>query len=158
MNDSHLAYLNLGSNIQPETNLLKAVKLLSKYGEILKTSNVWESKSVGAEGPNYLNVCILFKSAFTQVDLKEQIIRPIEAQLGRKRSADKYSSRPIDIDMVLFDGKPGNDNFWALAYVVVPLAEIYPEYQNLATGEKVSERATHLRQEVWLKTRRDVSI
>jgi len=45
-----------------------------------------------------------------------------------------------------------------LAYVILPLAEIYPEYRNPATGEKVSERATRLRQEVWLETRRDVSI
>ena len=156
MNEAHLAYLNLGSNIQPETNLLKAVKLLSEYGKVQKISSVWESKSVGAEGPNYLNVCILFKSTFTQADLKEQVIHPLEAQLGRKRSADKYSSRPIDIDMVLFDGKPVNDNFWELAYVVVPLAEIYPKYQNPATGEKVSERATRLRQVVWLETRRGV--
>jgi 2-amino-4-hydroxy-6-hydroxymethyldihydropteridine diphosphokinase len=153
MNEFHLAYLNLGSNIQPETNLFKAVQLLSGYGEVQKISNVWESEAMGADGPNYLNVCILFKSAFGQSAFKAQVIRPIEEILGRKRNDNKYASRPIDIDIVLFDDRPVIDNFWEVAYVIVPLAELYAEYQNPESGEKVSEIATRLRRAVWLETR-----
>ena len=153
MNESHLAYLNLGSNIQPETNLLKAVDLLYEHGEVLKVSSAWESKSVGAIGPNYLNACVLFRTDFMQVELKEKIIRPIEASLGRKRSENKYAPRPIDIDIILFDERPYNDKFWKYAFVVVPLAEIYPEYQNPLTGESIIETATRPRQEVWIETR-----
>jgi len=156
MSETHLAYLNLGSNIQPETNLPKAVELLSKHGEILKTSSVWESESVGTQGPNYLNVCILFRSRYTQNELKEQVTRRIEAQLGRQRTADKYSPRSMDIDIVLFDGSPARRDLWELAYVVVPLAEIYPEYRNPVSGEKVSDAANRLRQAVWLEMRRGV--
>jgi len=156
MSETHLAYLNLGSNIQPETNLLKAVELLSKYGEILKTSNVWESEAVGTQGPNYLNVCILFRSRFTQIELKERVTRRIEAQLGRQRTADKYSPRSMDIDIVLFDDSPAQGDLWELAYVVVPLAEIYPEYRNPVSDEKVSETASRLRQTAWLEKRQGV--
>jgi 2-amino-4-hydroxy-6-hydroxymethyldihydropteridine diphosphokinase len=156
MGEHHWAYLNLGSNIQPETNLPKALKLLSEYGEILKVSNVWESEAVGTEGPNYLNACAQFKSRFTQTGLKDKVISPIEEQVGRKRSEDKYAPRTIDIDIVLFDERPVNNDFWKLAFVVIPLAEIYPEYRNPETGETVSEIATRLRQEVWLETRRGV--
>ena len=158
MNKIHLAYLNLGSNIQPETNLPKAVKLLYEYGEVLKVSGVWESESVGAEGPNYLNACVLFKSAFGQVELKEQVIRPIEARLGRERNENKYTPRSIDIDIILFDDKPVNETSWNLAYVVVPMAEIYAEYKNPMTGESIIETATRFRSEVWLETRPEVLI
>ncbi|NUQ86346.1 MAG: 2-amino-4-hydroxy-6-hydroxymethyldihydropteridine diphosphokinase, partial [Anaerolineales bacterium] len=96
MSETHLAYLNLGSNIQPEINLLRAVELLHEYGGVLKVSSAWESRSVGAEGPNYLNACVLFKSELLQVELKETIIRPIEARLGRRRSENKFSPRTID--------------------------------------------------------------
>ena len=112
MNKVHLAYLNLGSNIQPEVNLVKAVELLYEYGDVLKVSNAWESKSVGSEGPNYLNACVLFRTELMQVELKKHIIRPIEAQLGRKRNENKFTPRTIDIDIVLFDDKPYNDKFW----------------------------------------------
>jgi len=153
MNESHVAYLNLGSNIQPETHLLKAVKLLSEYGEIQKTSNVWESKSVGSDGPNYLNVCVLFKTDFAKEDLKEQVIRPIEAQLGRKRGENKYTPRTMDIDIVLFDNAPVNNNCWETAFVIIPLADLYPTFKNPITNEKVVETAVRLSQKVWLKKR-----
>ena len=158
MSSSHLAYLNLGSNIQPETHLVRAVQLLHEYGEVLKVSSAWESMSVGAEGPNYLNACILFKTSVMRVELKESIIRPIEARLGRKRSENKYSPRTIDIDIVLFDEKPYNDKFWRFAFVIVPLAEIYPEYQNPIMQESITKTATCLRSQVWMETRPEVLI
>lgn len=152
----HLAYLNLGSNIQPETNLVKAVELLHEYGDVLQISGAWESRSVGAEGPNYLNACVLFKTTMTQVDLKQNIIRPIEAQLGRTRSENKYTPRTIDIDIVLFDDKPYNDKFWRFAFVIVPLAEIHPEYQNPIDQENIAITATRLRSDVWMEARPEV--
>lgn len=152
----HLAYLNLGSNIQPEINLVKAVELLHEYGDVLQISGAWESKSVGAEGPNYLNACVLFKTTMTQVDLKENIIRPIEAQLGRSRNDNKHAPRTIDIDIVLFDDKPYNNKFWRFAFVIVPLAEIHPEYQNPIDQENITITATRLRSDVWMEARPEV--
>ena len=156
MRESHLAYLNLGSNIQPETHLVRAVELLHEYGKVLKASSAWESKAVGAEGPNYLNACVLFKTGFMQVELKESIIRPIEAQLGRTRSENLFSPRTIDIDIVLFDDVPYNDKFWQFAFVIVPLAEIYLEYQNPLAQENIVQTATRLRSEVWMEARPEV--
>ena len=149
----HLAYLNLGSNIEPEVNLPRAVELLSKTGEILKASQVWESEPVGTRGANYLNACLLFKSVHSLVQLKEQVVLPIEAQLGRIRTEDKYAPRPMDIDIILCDDTPVNERVWSLAFVVVPLADIYPEYVIASSKETVLETATRLRREVWLETR-----
>jgi 2-amino-4-hydroxy-6-hydroxymethyldihydropteridine diphosphokinase len=156
MDEVHEAYLNLGSNIQPEINLVRAIQLLSGYGEVRRVSKAWESKSVGAVGPNYLNACVLFLSPPSRGQLKEQIIRPIEARLGRQRSEDKYIPRTIDIDIILFDGAPCREGFWKTAFVIVPLAEIYPEYQNPITGKSITETAKRLRQEVWLEARPEV--
>jgi 2-amino-4-hydroxy-6-hydroxymethyldihydropteridine diphosphokinase len=153
MNKFHLVYLNLGSNIQPETNLPKALKLLRDLGEVQQVSSVWESEAVGTTGPNYLNVCVKFKSTFSQAALKEKVVRTIELELGRIRRADKFAPRTIDIDIVIFDDRFSNQKSWGLAYVIVPLAEIYPDYRNPKTRETVSEIAMRLRQEVWLETR-----
>jgi 2-amino-4-hydroxy-6-hydroxymethyldihydropteridine diphosphokinase len=156
MNDLHEAYLSLGSNIEPEINLVRAVKLLHEYGDVRKISNAWESKSVGVEAPNYLNACVLFMSTHMQIELKEMVIRPIEAQLGRKRSENKYAPRTIDIDIVLFDERTHNDKFWDHAFVIVPLAEIYPEYQNPITKENIVKTATRLHNQVWMEARPEV--
>jgi 2-amino-4-hydroxy-6-hydroxymethyldihydropteridine diphosphokinase len=156
MSEFHLAYLSLGSNIEPEVNLPRAVQLLSQHGEIQKVSNVWESESVGTTGPKFLNICLLFKSIVTHDELKEKVFHPVESQLGRIRSDDKFAPRTIDIDMLIFDGQIIGADWLSMAYVVVPLAEIYPEFQNPITKEKITETATRLRQSVWLETRRGV--
>jgi len=154
--EKHLAYLNLGSNIEPEKNLVRAVELLHDYGEVLRVSNAWESRSVGIKGPNYLNACVLLQTPFTQPDLKKNIIRPIEAKLGRERSENKYAPRTIDIDIVLFDGRPYNDKFWRFAFVIVPLAEIHPDYQNPINRERLMATAKRLSSHVWIERRSEV--
>jgi 2-amino-4-hydroxy-6-hydroxymethyldihydropteridine diphosphokinase len=156
MSESHLAYLSLGSNIQPEFHLVRAVELLQEYGEISKVSNAWESRSVGAEGPNYLNACVLFETNLMHMKLKESVILPIETQLGRTRSENKFSPRTIDIDITLFDDRPYNDKVWKYAFVIVPLAEIYPEYKNPILHESIKQTATRLRSEVWMEVRPEV--
>jgi 2-amino-4-hydroxy-6-hydroxymethyldihydropteridine diphosphokinase len=152
----HQAYLSLGSNIQPEMNLPKAIDLLLEYGEVHRVSSAWESEAVGSEGPNFLNACVLFITPLLYPELKEQVIHPIEAKLGRKRSADKYAPRTIDIDIVLFDDQSCNDKFWKQAFVVVPFAEIYPNYQSPLAQESIVETASRLRQKVWMETRPEV--
>lgn len=156
MNEYHKSYLNLGSNIQPEINLARAIQLLGTFGEVQQVSSAWESESVGAPGPNYLNACLLFVSPHTKVELKEQVIHPIEAQLDRKRTVNKYIPRTIDIDLILFDDQPANTKVWETAFVILPLAEIYPGYQNPLTGERIEETAARLRQETWMQPRPEV--
>lgn len=152
----HHVYLSLGSNIQPEINLPQAINLLRRDGEITKISSAWESEAVGSDGPNYLNACVLFMTPLFLVELKEKVIHPVEAKLGRKRSEDKYAPRTIDIDIVLFDDQSCNDKFWKQAFVVIPLAQIYPKFQNPLTQEGISETATRLHQKVWMETRPEV--
>jgi 2-amino-4-hydroxy-6-hydroxymethyldihydropteridine diphosphokinase len=152
----HPVYLSLGSNIRPEANLPRAIDLLAEYGDIRKGSSAWESESVGSDGPNYLNACVLFMTPLLLDELKEKVIHPIEAKLGRQRSEDKYAPRTIDIDIILFDDQSCNDKFWTLAFVVIPLAEIYPKFRNPLTQENISETAKHLRQIIWMETRPEV--
>lgn len=156
MSEFHLAYLSLGSNIEPEVNLPKAVTLLSQSGEIEKISSAWETKPVGGSGGNYLNACLSYKTTLAQDELKTTITHPIETSLGRKRTGDKYAPRTIDIDIILFDDEIVGGRWLAQAFVVVPLAEIYPEFQNPSANESITETATRLRREIWTETRRGV--
>lgn len=156
MSKSHLAYLSLGSNIQPEIHLVRAIQLLQQHGEIRKISNAWESESVGAEGPNYLNACISFVTALGHTELKESVLLPIELELGRKRTENRFAPRTMDIDIVLFDEVSCDDKYWEQPFVVIPLAEIHPEYQNPLTHEHITETATRLRKGFAMETRRKV--
>ncbi len=150
MNELHQVYLSLGSNIQPETNLPKAIELLRKAGKIESVSSVWETRSVGFDGPNFLNVCVLFLTDSPSSELKEKIIRPIEAALGRIRYANKNAPRTIDIDIVLFNESPLNTEFWDFAFVAVPLAELMPDFEHPIRHEKLSRVSKQLQGQVWI--------
>lgn len=156
MSNFHQAYLSLGSNIQPEINLVRAIELLQRHGRVEKVSSAWESESVGAPGPNYLNACVLFVTPLEQVVLKEQGLLPIERELGRQRSGDRFAPRTMDIDIVLFDGQSGHDKYWEQPFVVIPLAEIHPNCTNPLTHEPLIETATRLRQNTWMEARAEV--
>ena len=158
MYEYHQVYLSLGSNIEPEIHLLKAVKLLKDYGQVKAASRVWESQAVGSDGPNFLNACVLFLSHLQPYELKEQVIRPIEAELGRIRYADKNAPRTIDIDIVLFDETPLNIEYWDYAFVAMPLAELVPDFEHPVRHEKLNRVAEQLPGQIWIVPRGDVVI
>ena len=157
MNDLHQAYLSIGSNIEPEFHLPKAIELLMDYGEVKAVSSAWESQAFGSDGPNFLNACVLFITDLQPYDLKEQIIRPIEAKLVRVRNADKNAPRTIDLDIVLFDNKPLNVDYWEYSFVVVPLAELIPDYPHPVSGEKLSRLSEQLQSQTWI-VKRDTAV
>jgi 2-amino-4-hydroxy-6-hydroxymethyldihydropteridine diphosphokinase len=159
MNSLHHAYLNLGSNIDPELNLPRAVDLLKGHGEIKAVSHVWESKSVGYDGPNFLNACVLFLTESQPENLKTGIIHPIEAQLGRVRGGDKNMPRTMDIDVIVFDDMPiMKMDYWDQAFIMVPLAELLPDFIHPVHGVKLSRFSGQLQRQVWIVKRTDVSL
>ena len=147
MEDTHEAYLNIGSNIDPERNLRESIRLLREHGQVKAVSNVWQSHAFGSDGPDFLNACLLFLTPLDASVLKEQIIRPIEATLGRVRGPDKYAPRTIDIDIILFDDEPFGWEFWSNAFVVVPLADLLPNFHHPFSYEKLAHVANHMRRQ-----------
>jgi 2-amino-4-hydroxy-6-hydroxymethyldihydropteridine diphosphokinase len=156
MEELHEAYLNIGSNIDPRRNLPRAIRLLQQYGQVKAISNVWQSHAFGSNGPDFLNACILFLTPLDARDLKEQVIRPIEAELGRVRGPDKYAPRTIDIDIILFDDEPFGWEFWSIAFIVVPLADLLPDFHHPLNYEKLAQVAAHMRRQTWIVARPDV--
>jgi len=156
MSELHEAYLNIGSNINPDHNLQQAVRMLREQGQVKAVSNAWESHAFGSGGPNFLNACVLFLTPLDAQTLKQQIIRPIEASLGRVRSTDKFAPRGIDIDIILFNEEPFGAEFWSNAFVVVPLADLLPDFHHPLNYEKLSRVAEHMHRQTWIVARTEV--
>jgi len=156
MSELHRVYLSLGSNIQPEVHLPKAIKLLRQYGQVAAVSSAWESQSVGTEGPNYLNASVLFLTQLSISNVKEHVIQPIETALERKRSEEKFAPRTIDIDIVMYDGKPHKLHYWDYAFVLLPMSELDPDLLHPITNEKMSIAAERIRHQVWIVARPEI--
>ncbi|MFN2250987.1 MAG: 2-amino-4-hydroxy-6-hydroxymethyldihydropteridine diphosphokinase [Anaerolineae bacterium] len=144
--------LALGSNIEPRRNLSQALALLSLQLDITAVSSVYETKPVGgAPQPAYLNAAVLARSDTAPERLKHGLLRPIEARLGRVRSADRYAPRTIDIDIALYgdlvcvDEKAGleipDPEIELQAHLAVPLAEVAPDLVHPVSGRTLTDIA-----------------
>ena len=154
-------YFGLGSNLCDRlTNLRNAVQKLSTLGNIIKASNVYETKAWGGiEQPDYFNACILIesKTSLTPHEILTQI-KTFESQLGRVPSV-RWGARKIDIDILLIDEIIYNSpdlviphvNLHNRLFVLVPLSEILPEkWTHPQNNKNVHEMINSLRdKESW---------
>lgn len=146
-------FLGLGSNILAEQNLPRAVALLSQAVQIEAISTAWHTPAVGAPGPDFLNAAILIRTRQSSQALKQNVIRRIEAQLGRKRTQDKNAPRTIDIDILIFDNRVIESEIWERAFLAVPLSELVPDLCNPKSGESLQHIAQRLSRQTLIEPR-----
>ncbi len=152
----HRVYLSIGSNIQPEINLPKAIDRLSGFGIIHAISSAWESHAAGAaDQPDFLNACVSLETTLHN-NLKEKLVQPVETALGRQRTPDRNAPRTIDIDVILVDDEPVNLEKWNYPFVVVPLAELAPDIVHPITHKKIIQVAEQMRSETWIVKRPEI--
>ena len=153
----NLAYLSLGSNIEPERHLREAVKRLGQHGQVRALSTVWETEPVGfADQPNFLNAAVLLATPLTAQALRAEVIPAVEAALGRVRTGNKFGPRTIDIDLVLFDDQPLRLEYWQEAFMIVPLAELIPQFTRSLTSQSLAVEAENARRRIWIAARPEV--
>ncbi|OUC09547.1 hypothetical protein RY27_02185, partial [Litorilinea aerophila] len=99
--------------------------------------------------PNFHNVALRVETELGYQQLRQRL-REVEARLGRVRTEDKFAPRPIDLDIVWYapdDGGPPvvDPDLARYAHVVLPLAEIAPDWQDPTTGHSLQELAARFR-------------
>lgn len=162
---SQKAFIALGSNIDPEKNLPTAVKHLTKIGEILAVSMVYQNPAVGpTPQPDFLNAAVLIATDFAPLEIRARL-RQIESEMGRVRSKDKYAPREIDLDLCLlgetvFESPKltlPDPNLLEQPHLIVPMAELDPDFIHPVTGKNLISEAERLKTRAKLTSRPDVT-
>ena len=128
-----LAYISIGSNIEPALNVKSSLQaLIREFGD-LEISKTYQTEAMGFEGDDFYNLVVSFPS---ELDVKviAKTLRDIEVEHGRTRRCQKFSSRTLDLDLILYgdliidDGRLQipRDEIMTYAFVLEPLAEIAP--------------------------------
>lgn len=148
----------LGSNIDKETNLPEAVRLLLAGGGVTAVSSVYESIPVGLrEQANFFNAAVCLMTTQGAAELKLGLLSDIERRLKRVRLADKNAPRTIDCDIVLFNAEcfdyPGSDgkmrrvpdpDLLRFAHAAMPVAELASALPHPETKEPLGVMARRL--------------
>jgi 2-amino-4-hydroxy-6-hydroxymethyldihydropteridine diphosphokinase len=140
------AWLSLGSNLEPERHLRAALAdLRVRFGELL-VSPTWRFPAVGFDGPDFLNLAVGIDTDLDPQTLNEWL-HALEDRHGRRRDVPRFSSRTLDVDIVLYDDLvldgPGHLEIprkeLAQAFVLKPLADIAPAVREPRSGRSLAE-------------------
>lgn len=134
-------YISIGSNIDPEKNIRSAVKALRERYDGLLLSSVYKSKAVGFDGDDFYNLVVRFE---TEEDIEKIVdfLHQIENQHNRDRNVQRFCSRTLDMDLLLFGNSIIDNSELVIprveinkyAFVLEPLTEIAGEERHPVSG------------------------
>jgi len=141
-----VAYLGLGSNLDAEQNLQLASRELRDRFSLQRISTAYRSKALGFDGDDFLNAVACIETELTPHDLCKEL-ELIHEVAGRRRRSEKFISRSLDIDLLLYDQLVLNEppvrlpreDVLKYSFVLRPLAEIAPGYRHPVTGKLISD-------------------
>jgi 2-amino-4-hydroxy-6-hydroxymethyldihydropteridine diphosphokinase len=142
-----LVFLGLGTNLgDREQNLRAALERLRQIVEVEVISRIYESEPVGyLEQPDFWNLVLRIRTNLEPAELFRRV-KQIERDLGRT-DAFRNAPRLIDIDILAFDQLVLHDDQLDIpharlherSFVLLPLAEIAPEFRHPETNATVNE-------------------
>lgn len=141
-------YIGVGANINPETNILSAIKRLRDHVRITGVSTFLQTPPLKhPEQPPYLNGVIRAQTDLEARPLKFDVFRRIESELGRVRSGDPYAARTMDLDLLLFgdwvvaekDLCLPDPDIRARSFLAAGLYELDPELVLPGSRERVAD-------------------
>ena len=149
-----IAYIGLGSNLgDRQSAITRAVKMLNdtEGTEVARVSDLIETAPLGRMNqPKYINAVAEIKTSLTAEDLHKHLLH-IETSLGRQRK-EKWSSRTIDLDILLFASHVINrprltvphPQMHLRSFVLKGLCQLNPQLSHPVIGEPVKELAARL--------------
>lgn len=148
----NIAYIGLGSNIEPRKQYLtRAIQLLQEHESITvkKQSSIYETEPVDYTNQDkFLNMVVEIETSLSNVDLLEYC-QGIENKLGRDRTKNQIEKGPrtIDLDILLFNHENRDLGMLRIphprlherAFVLVPLNEIAPDQVLPTSGKRIED-------------------
>jgi 2-amino-4-hydroxy-6-hydroxymethyldihydropteridine diphosphokinase len=129
-------YVSIGSNIEPASNVCSCMQHLEKAFHPVTFSRIYQTPAEGFTGNPFLNLVAGFETPFAP-DTLRTYLRQLEDKHGRVRNGEKFSSRSLDLDLLLYDdlnlqpdGNLPHNDILKYPFVLFPLAEIAPDHRH----------------------------
>lgn len=141
------AAIALGSNLgDPPQILTAALTALAHSPQIalLRHSSLYQTAPVGPPQPDYLNACALVTTPLEPGDLLVTLLA-LEQRFGRVRR-ERWGPRLLDLDLLFYGDRIlatptlelPHPRLQDRAFVLVPLAEIAPQWRDPRSQQTVS--------------------
>ena len=139
-------FISIGSNIDKDEHIPASLRSLKTLFGELTQSSIYETAAVGFTGASFYNLVVSFTADLSAKQVAKAL-REIELEHGRDREAAKFSSRTLDLDLILFGEQIINDGRLRIprdeieryAFVLEPLAEIAATALHPISGKSFGE-------------------
>ena len=139
--------LSLGSNVERRRSVDLGLALIARRFAVVAVSRRYDVAAVGVpDRPYFLNAAIRLRTDLPLRALREAC-RRIEEACGRRRGADRFAPRTLDLDVVFADpGVPGTEvlphpDLAEHAYVLCPCAAVWPDALHPEAGMSLGDLA-----------------
>jgi len=162
------AYIAVGSNIHPETNIPAALDKLMRFVRVTASSTFYRTAPLSAPGtpagkgaratggnvgatsrgdPEFLNGVWRIETGLDARALKFTVLRRIEEELGRTRGTNRYAPRTIDLDLLIYGSMAINEpdlrvpdpDIRSRPFLAVPLLQLAPDLVLADNGERLAD-------------------
>lgn len=152
-----VVFLGIGSNLGDRVkNCLKAIEeLRAQPGvNVLKTSSLYETEPVGAEGGWFVN-CVAMAEVSLGPHQLLTVLQEIEGRMGRPPRRRYGEPRAIDLDILLYGQHEvstptlliPHPEMHKRRFVLLPLSEIAPWARHPVLGLSAKELSLHLQED-----------
>jgi len=143
---SDTAYIGIGSNLEPQKNVRQAMRELRRVGQVIAISTVWMTEPIGRpEQPAFYNLVAELRTDLPPEELRSAL-RQIEDQLGRRRTADRYAARTIDLDILIYGDRVVDSDISERAFLAMGIWEMDPELRLPGSGQPIADIAGRFRE------------
>ena len=116
--------ISVGSNIDASNNIAKMIELLSQIVVIVKISKFETTLPIGKiNQEDFTNGAILVETELDSATLKK-LLKQIEDKLGRDRTADNYGPRTMDLDILVWNNKIVDNDYFERDFLRKSVAEL----------------------------------
>lgn len=137
--------LSLGSNVDPQANMRRAVvRILERFPGGL-VSPLYLTRAVGFDGADFLNAAMAIDSDLPPPGLHAWLTA-LEDGFGRRRDVPRFSDRPIDVDIAAFGATVRTASpvlprpeLVEQAFTLRPCADLAPDYPHPLLGRTLAE-------------------
>jgi 2-amino-4-hydroxy-6-hydroxymethyldihydropteridine diphosphokinase len=121
---TNTCFIGIGSNIHADKNIQKMLEILPNHVEVIKVSSLIRTKPIGIKNqPDYTNGAVKITTQLNKEKLN-CVLKAIENQLGRNRNEKKFGPRTMDLDIVIWNGKVVDKDYYSRDFLQKSIQEI----------------------------------
>lgn len=116
--------IGIGSNIEAEKNIPRALEILKQDLHVLQTSEMIKTKPIGyTNQKDFTNGAIKVETNWSRQELNKYL-KQVEDRMGRERSQIKFGPRNIDLDIMIWNDEIIDKDYYTRDFLRNSAAEL----------------------------------